>query len=940
VFRSERLVPFLADLRSSGFSVGHNEQQRVVDLLFSLETTGAMPDNSEQLCNMLGAVLCCSAEQQRHFRRQFTSHFGTWTTRRPLSVAPLQLIDEPPPSPQPGARMNWFELLTPAERRMLSRVVSIFVLLLLLLITLNLLHGLGWLQQPPQPPQPPPPAGPSKPTPLTMEWLRQLVGPLALWLKRILPGPYASWIAVNKMFGVGTLFIMLPVFAAIAIWVTAPGRPFSAYLNRRRVDYRPQLVRLLAQTSTVNPFIGRDFNRRAQMLRRPRLMDSRELDVEATLAATLEHGGLFSPVFTRRPVAPEYLVLIDRQTGRDHIAAYAETLVTALHQAHVYVTVYYYNGDIRRLFSSPGSPAATFEEVSARFIEHRLIIIGSGERFFDPVTGNLQPWALLTQAFNRRVFMTPVARELWGYRERSLQAGLQMQVLPLEPESISTMVDQLTSEEPPRVAELPPRESPNMQAAAQLTDLLEDRPVRWVDTGTPSIDSMRTLDQALRRALPIETHRWLAACAVYPELTWNFTVHMGRALGALPTDPHASERLLQLSNLPWFRIGRMPIWLRRALTREMSTELYERVRGILSGLLLTTIAPARKNFAIEAGINRAATASDVNTVESRIAGQLQDPIIIDFMTGLRRQRTAVRLPRVVARLFLEGGWFRNIFSNIQLQDMSASADIINLFLDAARVSAVKVKPREAKDKIGAELRIVTDLLTDTGGAVTPPDTFYLYLPIDARPARLLDEPTISLYRQRRRTVVRLSSLNVGLFLLLAATFYDAALDTMNPAIAVGLATLWLVGPFLMLHFINVRPVVRRIALFPAFHPAGDVQRHFSLEFIRDGARPRPEPATPRAAEVLEISRESPDGSSRQLAETLAKTQYVSDARALIEKLGGNVKYQKKPSYVFSKQEVVVSVFNETHVFDADYAMTQWAIEHLVPQVLQSEHLPS
>jgi hypothetical protein len=86
--------------------------------------------------------------------------------------------------------------------------------------------------------------------------------------------------------------------------------------------------------------------------------------------------------------------------------------------------------------------------VASRYADHNLIIIGTGDRFFDPVWGRLHPWTDLIQSFARRVIMTPVPRELWGYRERQLHERLKTEVLPLSPQAIPDLVEVLAAEEP------------------------------------------------------------------------------------------------------------------------------------------------------------------------------------------------------------------------------------------------------------------------------------------------------------------------------------------------------------------------------------------------------------------------------------------------------------------------------------------------------------
>src|SRR5262249_9455342 len=121
---------FLTGLELNGFVIGLPERQRTFDLLMSLMAGGMMPDNSEQLCNMLGAVLCRSAQQQIQFRREFAHHFGACKGRQPpiendsapteprIAIGPLVDPAGGPPTGRPHA-----------YRQVVVRAVIILVLL-------------------------------------------------------------------------------------------------------------------------------------------------------------------------------------------------------------------------------------------------------------------------------------------------------------------------------------------------------------------------------------------------------------------------------------------------------------------------------------------------------------------------------------------------------------------------------------------------------------------------------------------------------------------------------------------------------------------------------------------------------------------------------------------------------------------------------------------
>ena len=702
MLRRAELPTFLSALRLNGFTIGIPEQQRVLDLLLSLEAAGTMPDNSEQLSNMLGAVLCRSAQQQAQFRRQFVNHFGTWEGRRPsrdtspIEIEPLVAVVSAANS-FGGAAAG-----APALRRQIAARAGIIVLVLAGLFAIAPMLKIGDIA-----PTPRPLPTPSSPNPF-FQLLRD-------WLISTLAGPAAVIEAMQTTFGPATLLLVYFAFIAAALWVAAPSRPFAAYVSRRRVEYRPQLVQLLIKPLSYNPFLDGNFARGVQDLRRPRLVQSRELDVDASLSTTLDHGGLFSPVFTYRRVAPEYLVLIDRKAADDLAARYAESLVAALREMHVYVDLYYYNGDFRWLSAGVGLPSITFEEATGRHAEHRLVMIGTGEQFFDPVTGRLHPWAALVKSFQRRILLTPTPRELWGYREEALQLGLETAIVRIDRGAIAAMSEQLAKEDPPRPAAPKPGENAHAFAMAKLADLLDDRPLRWIEDGMPDDAALADLDRALRQGMSPAEYDWLSACAVYPEVNWQLTVHLGQALPSAPL--RRREALLDLVVLPWFRFARMPSWLREQLVTKMPTALYRDVHKVLETLLLTTLAPVSGKHPIEAALDRPAAPADSEAVESRLARSLRDSVLIDFMTRIRKERTVVKLPQAIARLLKTDSLLRNIFSRQPQEDVEASAQIVASEVEALGLEAFDIRPIDEAREIGAELRQVAQTFDRTGARI-------------------------------------------------------------------------------------------------------------------------------------------------------------------------------------------------------------------------------
>lgn len=83
-------------------------------------------------------------------------------------------------------------------------------------------------------------------------------------------------------------------------------------------------------------------------------------------------------------------------------------------------------------------------------------------------------------------------------------------------------------------------------------------------------------------------YEWFSACAIYPAVQWHLTLYLGINL----TDngqQHALfhiKTLSALSQLPWFRHGSMPNWLRERLIKDMSMEQERNIRQLIYQLLL------------------------------------------------------------------------------------------------------------------------------------------------------------------------------------------------------------------------------------------------------------------------------------------------------------------------------------------------------------------
>jgi formylglycine-generating enzyme required for sulfatase activity len=155
----------------------------------------------------------------------------------------------------------------------------------------------------------------------------------------------------------------------------------------------------------------------------------------------------------------------------------------------------------------------------------------------------------------------------------------------------------------------------------------------------------------VRRFVGPSGYEWFAACAIYPAVQWHLTLYLGINL----TDngqQHALfhiKTLSALSQLPWFRHGSMPNWLRERLIQDMSIEQERNIRQVIYQLLLNasheplrsfklTLAEYEKRF-----FARFAGKIVQKLTQNQAQNSMQDGIFLTFMAD----PLSVRVPKLL-----------------------------------------------------------------------------------------------------------------------------------------------------------------------------------------------------------------------------------------------------------------------------------------------------
>jgi hypothetical protein len=383
-------------------------------------------------------------------------------------------------------------------------------------------------------------------------------------------------------------------------------------LRRRKVVLerqrraKPPLVWPIRVESGLSPFTdSADFLVTARRLREREQGERQRLDVAATVRATIEALGY--PVFryARETRSPEYLVLIERASLRDHQSRLYRHLLELLAREGVHSTVYFFEEDPRICEPASGESAAMLSEIRRKYPTHRLLLFGTGDALVDPITGSRHSWVSEAFAWPDRAMLTPHPVEAWSARETTL--ATHFIVLPATIAGLQAGIDYFQLPTTPSVT----------------------RGRRGAGIDAPDLTRSNRVER-LRSYLGDRGLQWVCACAVYPELQWDLTLH----LGALPELGHGQigdELLLKLVRLPWYRTGAIPDDARMELLRVIHPEVERAARRAVISVLERNPAPAE---------TIASTRYELDLVVQKLA--LHGP---DTARRQELLRAAERLPR-------------------------------------------------------------------------------------------------------------------------------------------------------------------------------------------------------------------------------------------------------------------------------------------------------
>ena len=357
----------------------------------------------------------------------------------------------------------------------------------------------------------------------------------------------------------------------LAAWV---GAEIWALTRRRLLVEKTSYVQPDAPPVRLPSFLREGISdktvaRLTRKLRQP-ILGPERFDVRATIENTCRAAGFPQIFYSRTQRRPHYLVLIDRLSPSDAEGKFFEDLVEELQRRGLRISTYTFSGDPRVCRSSKTKDNIFLADLLQATGDHRLILFGQGDNLFTEWGEATAAGQVLLRWKNRAV-VTPRRPEQWGPRETNL--AREFLTLPATTAAILSALNY--------------RRSGDTDGVRMTRVGLEPHVSTW---------DHATRDEIRKYCSDHELFTLICACALYPQLRWDLTLHLAAVVAPGLLKGSNLEKIL---GIPWFRIGAIPPHLRPTLTESLETKKQLRFRYAIEQFLdqplpwATRVAPSK-----------------------------------------------------------------------------------------------------------------------------------------------------------------------------------------------------------------------------------------------------------------------------------------------------------------------------------------------------------
>src|SRR5262249_54986849 len=146
--------------------------------------------------------------------------------------------------------------------------------------------------------------------------------------------------------------------------------------------------------------------------------ETADLDVQRTIRSTIRQAGFPTFRFRSREKNTEYLFVIEQRSPSDHFACWWANVVARLRALGVPVSLYFYDGDLRRCYPENNRNSVGTEHLLDTAEDSTVVVLGDASDLLHTFSGEFYSWvagSLVKR--DKRVIMTPKPTFEWGAPE-------------------------------------------------------------------------------------------------------------------------------------------------------------------------------------------------------------------------------------------------------------------------------------------------------------------------------------------------------------------------------------------------------------------------------------------------------------------------------------------------------------------------------------------
>jgi len=346
----------------------------------------------------------------------------------------------------------------------------------------------------------------------------------------------------------------------------------------------PMRIELRFPANNFRAWNTRETDLAVRPLREKEWTEVQEWDIPASIRRTIRSGGIPQFVLRRRKRAPQYLLLIDQKSPRDHLASLYADFILELHRRDLNAEYYFYDFIPYRCWRDPRDPQSytTVDALQSYYAGYKLLLVGDADGLL--ALPYLMPSNLaieLHESWSEVALLAPKSTADWGDAELALCPLFP--VVPANAAGLTTLVQQWNATEfftPAYWKMVYPEPAP---------------PVQGSGLDAPSKEILESLYYYLGE----NGFQWLCAAAVYPEIYWELTklfhddsMDSDRQLNEWDQNQGWQVSLLRMSRIPWMRQGSIPTPERTLLRQYFETELSLKQRQTIRQKLIEVLGMA------------------------------------------------------------------------------------------------------------------------------------------------------------------------------------------------------------------------------------------------------------------------------------------------------------------------------------------------------------